>query len=102
MRELLLKAWLRPLVVGLAHWLGIFGGSWATMRWLSRSIQNRVERVAETGLRHQGGPALPWSRPVSSLTRRLVRRQGREASRGSGFLARRFPFTGGGNRCPGL
>ena len=47
MRELLGKAWLRPFVVGLSLWLGIFGGSWATMRWLSRSIQVRVERVAE-------------------------------------------------------
>ena len=47
MRELLVKAWLRPFVVGLSLWLGIFGGSWATMRWLSRSIQARIERVAE-------------------------------------------------------
>ena len=47
MRELLLKAWLRPFVVGLSLWLGIFGGGWATMRWLSRSIQARIERVAE-------------------------------------------------------
>ena len=27
MRALLLNAWLRPLVVGLSLWLGIFGGS---------------------------------------------------------------------------
>ena len=47
MRELLMKAWLRPFVVGLGLWLGIFGGGWATMRWLSRSIQTRIERVAE-------------------------------------------------------
>ena len=47
MRELLMKAWLRPFVVGLGLWLGIFGGGWATMRWLSRSIQARIERVAE-------------------------------------------------------
>ncbi len=47
MRELLLKAWLRPFVVGLSLWLGIFGGGWATMRWVSRSIQARIERVAE-------------------------------------------------------
>ena len=46
MRELLMKAWFRPLVVGLGLWLGIFGGSWATMRWLSRSIQNRIETLA--------------------------------------------------------
>ena len=47
MRDLLLKAWLRPLIVGLSLWLGIFGGSWATMRWLARSIQDRIETVAE-------------------------------------------------------
>ena len=46
MRELLAKAWLRPLIVGLSLWLGIFGGSWATMRWLARSIQIRTETVA--------------------------------------------------------
>ena len=48
-RELLLKAWLRPLIVGLSLWLGFFGGSWATMRWLSRSIQTRIETVAGLG-----------------------------------------------------
>ena len=47
MRELLVKAWFRPLIVGLSLWLGFFGGSWATMRSLSRSIQTRIERVAE-------------------------------------------------------
>ena len=47
MRELLLKAWLRPLIVGLSLWIGFFGGSWATMRWLARSIQNRIETRAE-------------------------------------------------------
>ena len=47
MRALIMKAWLRPFVVGLGLWLGIFGGGWATMRWLSRSIQARIERVAE-------------------------------------------------------
>ena len=46
MRALLVKAWLRPLIVGLSLWLGIFGGSWATMRWLSRSIQARFEMAA--------------------------------------------------------
>ena len=49
MRELLLKAWLRPLIVGLSLWIGIFGGSWATMQWLSRSIQTRIETVAGLG-----------------------------------------------------
>ncbi len=46
-RELLAKAWLRPLIVGLSLWLGFFGGSWATMRWLAGSIQDRIERLAE-------------------------------------------------------
>ncbi len=40
---LLLRAWLRPLVVGLSLWLGIFGGSWATMHWLSARIQSSIE-----------------------------------------------------------
>ena len=47
MRALLLKAWLRPLVVGLSLWLGICGGSWATMHWLWTRIQVRIETVAE-------------------------------------------------------
>ncbi len=50
-RELLLKAWLRPLVVGLGLWLGIFGGSWATTRWLSRTIDARFETLGEVNVR---------------------------------------------------
>ena len=46
MRALLLKAWLRPLVVGLSLFLGFSGGSWATMRWLSASIETRIETLA--------------------------------------------------------
>jgi len=46
-RELLMKAWLRPLIVGLSLWIGFFGGSWATMRWLAGSIQDRIETLAE-------------------------------------------------------
>ncbi len=34
MRALLLKTWLRPVAVGLSLFLGISGGSWATMHWL--------------------------------------------------------------------
>ena len=37
------EAWLRPLIVGLNLWLGIFGGSWATMRWLWTRIPARTE-----------------------------------------------------------
>ena len=51
MRAMLLKAWLRPLMVGLSLWLGIFGGSWATMRWLSRSIQDQIETLAMANVR---------------------------------------------------
>ena len=48
-RELLTKAWQRPLIVGLSLWLGFFGGSWATMRWLATSIQTRIETHTELG-----------------------------------------------------
>ena len=51
MRQLLAKAWQRPLIVGLSLWLGFFGGSWATMRWLSRSVQDRIERLAIANVR---------------------------------------------------
>ncbi len=47
MRELLARAWQRPLMVGLSLWIGFFGGSWATMRWLAGSIQDRIETLAE-------------------------------------------------------
>ena len=46
MRGVLLRAWLRPLVVGLSLFLGISGGSWATMHWLWRSIEVRIEALA--------------------------------------------------------
>ena len=45
-RVLLLNAWLRPLVVGLTLFLGISGGSWGLMHWLSASIQSRIETLA--------------------------------------------------------
>ena len=51
MRELLVKAWLRPLIVGLSLWLGFFGGSWATMRWLGSSIHDRIETLATANAR---------------------------------------------------
>ena len=51
MRELLMKAWLRPLIVGMSLFLGISGGSWGTMRWLSRSIQDRIETLEELDVR---------------------------------------------------
>ena len=55
MRELLAKAWLRPLIVGMALWLGIFVGSWATMQWLSRSIQDRIEERSVVDVQIAGG-----------------------------------------------
>jgi len=55
MRELLVKAWLRPLIVGVALWLGIFVGGWATMRWLSRSVQNRIEDISLAEIEIEGG-----------------------------------------------
>ena len=51
MRELLMKAWLRPLVVGMSLFLGICGGSWATMHWLSRVIDSRLETLTEVNIR---------------------------------------------------
>ena len=54
MRELLLKAWLRPLVVGLGLWLGIFGGSWATMHWLWARIESRIETAVDLDVRIDG------------------------------------------------
>ncbi len=55
MRELLAKAWQRPLIVGLSLWLGFFGGSWATMQWLSRSIQDRIETISMANIEIEGG-----------------------------------------------
>ena len=46
MHVLLMRAWLRPLVMGLSLFLGISGGCWATMHWLSTSIESRIETVA--------------------------------------------------------
>ena len=55
MRELLVKAWLRPFIVGLSLWIGICAGSWATMHWLARSIQDRIETRDMTDLQIAGG-----------------------------------------------
>ena len=43
---LLLKTWLRPLVVGLSLFLGFSLGSWALTRWLSAGIHSRIETRA--------------------------------------------------------
>ena len=41
-----LKAWARPIMVGLLLFLGICGGSWGLTRWYSNQIQNLIERRA--------------------------------------------------------
>ena len=58
MRELLMKAWLRPLVVGMSLFLGICFGSWATMHWLSRSIHDRIETLDELDTRTEWARAM--------------------------------------------
>ena len=50
MRVMLLNVWLRPLVVGLTIFLGISGGSWGLMHWLSTGIQDRIETMATLNL----------------------------------------------------
>ena len=54
MRELLLKAWLRPLIVGVSLFLGIYGGAWVTTHWLSRTIESRFEELGDVNLRLVG------------------------------------------------
>ena len=51
MRAVLLRAWLRSQVVGPSLFLGISGGSWATMHWLWRSIELRIETLARVNRR---------------------------------------------------
>ena len=43
MHGLLLRAWLRPLVIGLSLFLGILGGSWGLTQWQSTRVQRLVE-----------------------------------------------------------
>ena len=45
-RSLLMRAWLLPAAMGLSLFLAISGGSWATMRWLSASIEDRLQALA--------------------------------------------------------
>ncbi|MDE3261792.1 MAG: hypothetical protein OYL41_07385 [Acidobacteriota bacterium] len=45
-RVILLNAWLRPLVAGVVIFVGISGGSWGLMHWLSTGIQDRIETMA--------------------------------------------------------
>ena len=46
LRGMLLRAWVRPLVIGLSLSLGICGGSWAAMRLLWTAIEWKVETLA--------------------------------------------------------
>ena len=44
-RGMLLRAWLRPLGVGLMLSLGICAGSWAGTRWLWTTIEDQIETL---------------------------------------------------------
>ena len=46
MSAVLLRAWVRPLVIGLSLSLGICGGSWTAMRLLWTAIEWKVETLA--------------------------------------------------------
>ena len=41
---LLWRGWIRPLVVGLFVFLGIFAGSWGLTQWQSSRVERLVER----------------------------------------------------------
>lgn len=45
--EVLTRAWLRPVVIGLGLFLGILGGSWGLTRWLSNEIEGLLQTRAE-------------------------------------------------------
>ena len=45
MRGILLRAWRRPLVIGLSLSVGISGGNWAAMRLLWTAIEWKVETL---------------------------------------------------------
>ena len=58
MRALLLRAWVRPLVIGLSLSVGICGGSWAAMRLGVRPVPERQARAGEDSA-HARGPDRP-------------------------------------------
>ena len=43
---LLMRAWLRPLVAAVIGLLVICGGSWGMLRWLSASVEDRINALA--------------------------------------------------------
>ncbi len=45
-RALLIRVWLVPAAAGLSLFLVICGGGWGTMRWLSASIEDRLQTRA--------------------------------------------------------
>ena len=45
LRGMLLRAWFRPLVIGLSLSVGICGGSWAAMHWLWTTTQQQIETL---------------------------------------------------------
>ena len=55
---LLRHAWLRPLLIGLSLFLGISGGSWATMHWLSTRIERRIETLATVNVQIEQARAI--------------------------------------------
>ena len=90
MRALLLKAWLRPLLVGLSLWLGICSGSWATVHWLSTRIQARIQTAAALDLGIEEARQTPGDLPPRAIPHpRLVPApvEGREGRASSGTRA---------------
>ena len=45
-RSLLMRTWLLPAAMGVSLFLAISGGSWATMHWLSTSIERQLKALA--------------------------------------------------------
>ena len=50
LRGMLLRGWLRPLVIGALLSIGICVGSWGAMQWLGWQIQSRIETKASLEL----------------------------------------------------
>ena len=85
-------------ILGLGLWLGIFAGGWATMQWLSRSIQDRIETLAMANVRIEGGREMlaeieetTWGVGLREVSGGAVRDAGRPAHRS----LRPSPWTGG-------
>ena len=69
-------------------WLGFFGGSWATMRWLTRSIQDRIETAAGLGRDIEDARRTLAQLEVDTWGIRVPRDQGRAVRGGAdGALA---------------